>query len=182
MSDELEARIQQIEDREAIKEVKARYFRLVDEKDWDAWRRLFTDDASFDFGDGNVIEGADTFVASVRGMVEDGPAGRARTVHHGHMPELTFESPTEAHGSWVLADYLEWEPDPETGVRRGVRGYGHEVETYRKVDGEWKIATWLLSYLRMDALPREPLPEEILGVPAAHNGDSEVAADGGVAR
>jgi hypothetical protein len=180
MSEDLTAKIQELEDREAIKEVKGRYFRLVDEKDWVAWRRLFTDDATFDFGDGNVVEGADAFVAGVRDMV-DGANGFARTVHHGHMPELSFESPTEAHGSWVLADYLEWEPDPDTGVRRGVKGYGHEVETYRKEDGEWKIATWQLSYLRMDALPREPLPEEILGVPGEHNTSGEPAVDGKVA-
>jgi hypothetical protein len=163
---ELEARLQAIEDREAIKQLKARYFRLVDEKDWEAWRQLFADDAVFDFGDGSVVEGADAFVASVRDMV-DGAVGHARTVHHGHMPELTVDSPTEAHGSWVLADYLEWEPDPDTGVRRGLRGYGHEHETYRKIGGEWKIAHWRLSYLRMDPLPREPLPEQILAGPEA---------------
>lgn len=177
MSEGMETRLRKLEDREAIKELKARYFRFVDEKDWGAWRQLFTDDARFDFGDGTVVEGADEFVAGVSGMV-DGAADRARTVHHGHMPELTVDGPTEAHGTWVLADYLEWGPDPDTGVRRGVKGYGHEVETYRKVDGEWRIATWRLSYLRMDALPREPLPEEILGVPEAHNGSREVAVDG----
>jgi hypothetical protein len=159
MSNDLGQRVQELEDREAIKELKGRYFRLVDEKDWDAWRGLFTDDATFDFGDGTVIEGADAFVDAVRGMVDG--TNVARTVHHGHMPELSFDGPTEARGSWVLADYLEWEPDPETGGRRGVRGYGHEVETYRKLDGEWKIATWVLSYIRMDPLPSEPLPQEM---------------------
>jgi hypothetical protein len=37
--------VQELLDREAIKELKARYFRLVDEQDWDAYRQLFTDDA-----------------------------------------------------------------------------------------------------------------------------------------
>jgi hypothetical protein len=92
----------------------------------------------------------------------DGAEGRVRSVHHGLMPELTIESPTQARGVWVLADYLEWPPDPETGVRRGLRGYGLYDETYRKVDGVWKIATRRLDYLRVDPLPREPLPESIL--------------------
>lgn len=171
--EQLSARLQALEDVEAIRDVKAKYFRLVDEKDWGGFRELFTDDAEFDFGDGNVVRGADAFVASVHGMV-DGPAGRAITVHRGHMPELTIDSPTDAHGLWGLADYLEWPSGPETGERRGMRGYGHEYETYRKVDGAWKIATWRLRYIRMDPLPRQPLPDGILGGPAELQDDSYV--------
>jgi hypothetical protein len=33
------------------------------------------------------------------------------------------------------------------------------------VDGVWKIATWRLIYIRMDPLPRRPLPDSILGGP-----------------
>jgi 3-phenylpropionate/cinnamic acid dioxygenase small subunit len=29
-------------DKEAIRELKARYFRLMDTKDWDGWKELFT--------------------------------------------------------------------------------------------------------------------------------------------
>ena len=39
-----EALSQELLDRAAIKELKARYFRLVDAKDWQAWREVFTDD------------------------------------------------------------------------------------------------------------------------------------------
>ena len=35
---------QQLWEIEQIKQLKARYFRLMDTKDWDAWRELFTDD------------------------------------------------------------------------------------------------------------------------------------------
>jgi SnoaL-like domain len=161
---ELRARVQELQDRWEIAELKARYFRIVDEKDWDAWRGLFTDDATFDLGDGRLREGADAFVDGVHGML-DGAPGRAVSVHRGHMPELTIDSPTEAHGRWGLADYIEWPADPESGERRGYRGYGHELETYRKVDGVWKIATWRLVYIRMDPLPRQPLPDSILGGP-----------------
>ncbi len=160
----LSARVQELLDRAEIAELKARYFRLVDEKDWDAWRELFTDDAQFYFGGARRIDGGEAFVSAVRGML-DGAPGRARSVHRGHMPELTVDSPTEAHGSWGLADYIEWPPDRETGTRTGFRGYGHEIETYRKVDGVWKIASWRLRYLRKDPLPREHLPEQILGGP-----------------
>jgi hypothetical protein len=155
--DELTDRVQELSDREAIKDLKARYFRLMDVKDWAAWRDVFTDDAHFELTDHPPRDGADLFIATVRDKL-DGPAGRVRSVHHGHTPELIIDSPTEAHGSWVLEDYLEWPPDPDTGGRRGIKGYGIYDETYRKVDGQWKIASRDLSYLRVDPLPPEPLP------------------------
>jgi ketosteroid isomerase-like protein len=154
-----EARLQELLDREAIKELKARYLRCVDAKEWEGFRQTLADDATFQVMDREPIEGADAFVA----WVQQASAG-SRGVHHGHMPELTFTSPTEAHGTWVLYEYNEREPDPETGGRRGFEGYGRYDESYRKVDGEWKIARWRLSYLRMDALPPEPLPDRIAGL------------------
>jgi SnoaL-like domain len=152
-------RAQQLLDVEKISEVKARYFRLVDDQDWEGWRELFTDDFEVDLADGHHIEGADAWVAAVAGMTTG-----ARTVHHGHMAEITIDGPTEAHGRWALADYLEWPAAPETGERHGVRGYGDEQETYRKEDGVWKIASMRLSYLRFDSVPRQPLPEKVAGL------------------
>jgi hypothetical protein len=157
MTDEM---VRELLDREAIKELKARYFRLVDEQDWDAYRQLFTDDARFELMGGEPIIGADAHVAFVREAL----AG-AKTVHHGHMPELSIDGPTEAHGTWAHADYVEWPSDPDTGERRGIMGFGRYDETYRKEDGVWKIAGWRLRYQRMDPLPREPLPDSILGLP-----------------
>jgi hypothetical protein len=155
MSDAL---LQQVLDREAIKELKARYWRFVDAKDWDGFRQVFADDVQVRIMDMDPIEGADGFLDYVRGAVG------ARTVHHGHTPEITIDSPTEAHGTWALADYVEWEPDSATGARRGFKGYGRYDETYRKVDGAWKIASMRLSYIRMDPLMPEPLPERISGL------------------
>ena len=163
---ELRARVQELSDREEISELKARYFRLVDAHDWEGFRALFTDDARFDFGNGIWEEGADRFLEIVREAM-DGQAGKALSVHRGHMPEITIHSPTEAYGLWGLADYLEWPSDPETGERCGYRGHGHEEETYRKEDGIWKIATWRLTYIRVDSLPRQPLPKTIIGGPPA---------------
>ncbi|MDP9318290.1 MAG: nuclear transport factor 2 family protein, partial [Actinomycetota bacterium] len=126
-------------------------------------RELFTEDCRVDLMPGAVIESGESYVAAVREMVVG-----AVTAHHGHMPIIVIDGPAEAHGTWALADYLEWPSDPETGERRGMKGYGHERETYRKVDGEWKIASMYLSYLRIDPLPAAPLPERVLGGPAAH--------------
>jgi uncharacterized protein (TIGR02246 family) len=150
--------VQQLYDREAIKELKARYCRLVDDKDWDEFRQLFTHDATFILKGHEPILGADAWVAFVRRVTE---GTGARTVHHVQMPEIAISGDTEARGKWVLTDYLEWPADPVTGQRRGVRGYGRYEETYRKLDGEWKIAEWRLSYQRQDPLLPQPLLEEV---------------------
>jgi hypothetical protein len=166
----LRARVLELEDREAIRELKAQYFRLVDEKAWDKWSELFTDDVHVDLGGGRTLTGNTAFADAVHGML-DGPSGFAVSVHRGQMPEITIDSPTTARATWGLADYIEWPADSETGERCGYRGYGHEREVYRKVDGQWKIAEWYLSYIRMDPLPRTPLPETILGGPGEMQDD-----------
>ncbi len=55
-------------DIEAIKQLKARYCRYLDTKDWQAWRGLFADDFLSDTSPagGKVIRGADEFVAFTR--------------------------------------------------------------------------------------------------------------------
>jgi uncharacterized protein (TIGR02246 family) len=151
--------VQELYDRERIKELKARYWRAYDTRDWETFRSLFTDDCRFDVPGVEPIEGADAFLEFVKQTVSE------RSVHHGHQCEITFESPTEAQVIWVMHDYLEYAPDPETGERRGLKGYGHYYERYVKADGAWRIGDWRLAYLRVDPLPREPLPETILGGP-----------------
>jgi hypothetical protein len=155
-------RLAELRDLEAISELKARYFRLVDTKDWDRFRQLFVSDARFELLDAReTIDGADAFVAFARSALN-----ASKSAHHGHTPEITLDSPIDAHGTWALADYVEWPSADATGERRGFKGYGLYEETYRKVDGEWKIAGWRLGYARMDPLYPEPLPGSILGFDA----------------
>jgi hypothetical protein len=152
--------VQELIDRFAIYELRARFFRLVDEKDWPGFRACFTDDCRFDLGDGKWIS-----VEEYVGQVEDWLAPDVISVHRGTLPELEFHSPTEASGVWALNDYIEW-PSDEDGTRRGYMGFGREYDKYRKVDGEWKISEWILKFRRMDPLPREPLPKTMLGAAA----------------
>jgi hypothetical protein len=126
---------------EAIKRVKARYFRTMDTKDWDAMRLVFTDDVVIDTTDsgGNVVEGADEFMAFLRETLDP-----VVTAHHGHTPEIDLTSPTTAQGIWTLQDLLIF-PD---GTR--LLGFGHYHETYRLEGDEWKIASSRLTRLHMD--------------------------------
>jgi uncharacterized protein (TIGR02246 family) len=141
------AAVQRLLDIEAIKALKARYFRTLDTKNWDGFGDVFTAEAVLEVPEADmVVEGRDAIVASVGGALEG-----TRTVHHGHMPEIEITAPDAATGTWAMADYVEWPPGP-SGERVGIRGYGHYVEEYVRRDGEWRIARSRLDRLRVDPL------------------------------
>jgi uncharacterized protein (TIGR02246 family) len=130
-----------MDDIEAIKQLKARYFRGMDTKDWDAMRRVFTDDTVIDTtaSGGAVIAGADAFLDFLRETLAD-----TVTVHHGHMPEIELTSPTSATGIWAMQDFVVW----PNGAR--LVGFGHYQEVYRKTGDQWQIASSTLTRLHMD--------------------------------
>lgn len=128
---------------ESIKQLKARYCRYLDTKDWAAWRTVFTDDFVSDTAEagGKVIEGADEFVAFTRKAL--GRPAQA-TAHQVHAPEITLTSPTTARGVWALQDVVRFGP----GV--SLVGYGHYHETYEHIAGQWFIKSSKLTRLRED--------------------------------
>ncbi|MGW1029113.1 nuclear transport factor 2 family protein [Streptomyces sp. NPDC002577] len=140
-----------MDDIEAIKQLKARYFRTLDTKDWDGMRQVFTDDLVMDTTEsgGIVTTGGDTFIAYVSDLLGD-----VSTVHQGHTPEISLTSPSKATGIWALEDRL-WYPDG-----REVRGFGHYHETYEKAEGVWRIKTSKLTRLRMDT-SKKPSPDDL---------------------
>jgi len=127
---------------EAIKQLKARYFRLLDTKQWDAWREIFSEDFS------GVVEGGgqhepirfasrDELVATNRRLL----GAEVPTVHHGHMPEITVTGPDSATGIWAMMDIVK--------LGAGFRGYGHYHEEYVKRAGAWQIRRLHLTRLTM---------------------------------
>ncbi|CAN5449555.1 nuclear transport factor 2 family protein [soil metagenome] len=126
---------------EAIKQLKARYCRYLDTKDWAGWRQLFADDFVSDTSEsgGKIITGADDFVAFTRKSLRN-----QATVHQVHAPEIELVSPTTARGIWALEDVVRFGP----GVN--LRGYGHYTETYEKSGDRWLITSSTLTRLRED--------------------------------
>ena len=140
-----------MDDLEAIKQLKARYFRTLDRKEWGEFAQVFAREAVLEVPEaGLVTRGRDAIAATVSKAV----AG-ARTVHHGHMPEIELTGPDSARGTWAMFDYVEWPPSA-TGERRGLQGYGHYLEEYVREDGRWRIGRLHLSRLRVDALSPAP--------------------------
>ena len=129
------------DDIEAIRQLKARYFRLMDTKDWDGLAQVFADDVMIDVtGEGGgVTHSVAEYIPFLRANIEN-----VITVHHGHMPEIELTSATTAKGIWALEDQLWW---PEGGPLKHMHGFGHYHETYEKRDGDWRIKTMTITRL-----------------------------------
>lgn len=146
--------VTRLEDVEAIRQVKAKYFRSLDTKDWEGFKSVFAEDAEIGPIDSGMTQelldlrtedqrapvtssGLDAFVERVARNI-----GPLVTTHHGHTSEVEVTSDTEAKAIWPMEDLLFW---PNDGYR--LRGTGHYWETYRKVDGDWKISSMKLTRL-----------------------------------
>ena len=128
------------EDIEAIKQLKARYFRLMDTKQWDAWTDVFTEDATVTASpDPNeTFRGRAEIVRKVSAALRE-----ATTVHHGHMPEIELTGPDTAKGIWAMYDFVDL---PQLVLH----GWGHYHEEYVKQQGAWRIRRTRLTRLRLD--------------------------------
>jgi SnoaL-like domain len=135
------------DDSTEIGQLKARYFRTLDRKDWPGFRELFVPAVTFDFpGEGGFLNGIDAFLATVV------PALRtAITVHHGHMPEISVRGDDEAVGIWAMEDRLRF-PAPHPIVE--IHGFGHYHDTFRRTPEGWRIASVRLERLTRDVTRR----------------------------
>jgi hypothetical protein len=149
--------LRRLDDIEQIKQLKARYFRCMDQKQFEGWKQVFARDAHLEVPEGNAsVDGCDAIIAYVSGVLTG-----VRTVHHGHMPEIEITGADTAKGIWAMFDFVEF-PPAEGGARQGLQGYGHYIEEYVREDGEWRIKSLLLTRLRIDPLDG--------GLPGVHQG------------
>jgi hypothetical protein len=143
---------------EEIRQLKARYCRLLDTKDWQGWRDVFTEDVvsvvdsavsagGADGQPGPAWEGVDVFVPSVRAAIDP-----CVTVHHVHSPEISLTSASTANGIWAMEDSIE-SPDGWA-----LYGAGHYHETYSKAGGEWRIKSLHLTRTRLKLIPGSQAP------------------------
>jgi hypothetical protein len=118
---------------EAIRRLKYAYFRLLDLKQFEDLGALLTEDVTASYEDGKtVLEGRAAIVSWLRGALAD-PG--IITEHHGHHPELTFDSETEARGVWYLQDRVIV---PAADVEIG--GAAFYEDRYRLTNEGWRIA------------------------------------------
>jgi hypothetical protein len=134
------------DDLEAIRQLKARYFRMMDLKDWDGLADVFTDDVEIDVTEegSGIVRTKAAYMPFIREVLDG-----VITVHHGHMPEIQLTSPTTARGIWSMEDKLWW---PEGSPITHLHGYGHYHETYEKTEAGWRIKTMKLTRLHREVV------------------------------
>jgi hypothetical protein len=157
---------------EEIKQLKARYCRCVDTKDWELFGTLFASDATLDLRDfqfgrdpatgertasGTIpFEALEAMTEGIAWPVAGREAIRAfcsaamgpvTSVHHLLVGEIDIVSPTTAGAVWPMEDYT-WQPagSPVSSMH----GLGHYHETYELVDGAWLVKTVKLSRIRVE--------------------------------
>ncbi|MER7811928.1 nuclear transport factor 2 family protein [Streptomyces sp900116325] len=143
-SQSLAARVQRLEDIEDIHQLKARYFRFVDEKKHDQLVKIFTPNAKI-VTDGQEFKSPKEFADIIRDAI-----GAAPTAHSGAMPEIKITGPDTATGIWSMEDMLSFPAGPN--APQGHHGYGQYHETYKKVHGKWLIDSVVLTRFRMEPL------------------------------
>ena len=113
----LEQRIQRLEDLEAIKQLKYRYWRSLDTKQWDELEACFAADVSVSYGEGRyAFQGRE---AVMRFLTESLSVDRGSvTIHHGHHPEIQITAADTASGTWALYNYM-FNQKENRGIRIG---------------------------------------------------------------
>ena len=125
----IEERLERLESKDQIKELRATYCYHVDDQEADAFASLFTEDAILDFGNAGTYEGHDELREFINSVV---PEFYEFIVHMVHNPVIEVDGDT-ASGRW----YFE-APATSQGTDTWIQG--QYDEEYARVDGEWKFA------------------------------------------
>lgn len=146
----------QMIDIEAIKNLKARYFRGVDMRLEDVLYDVFADDVRLDYSTAcidpvtgvNHIPGAGSTTGAAVGvnMIIETQRGMV-SVHHASVPEIQILDENNAEAIWPMVDRLLF---PSGHAIKELIGYGYYRDTYRKIGGEWKIQSLRVDRLRVD--------------------------------
>lgn len=128
---------QSFHDIEQIKQLKARYIRFGDTKQWDELAKLLTEDFeaifeiaprfSKDQPTRAAVSGRDAFIQAwapaLVGVI---------TVHHVLLPEIILTGPMTATGIWAMHDIVKL-------PKCHFEGWGHYHDQYVREDGVWMI-------------------------------------------
>ena len=124
--------VKQLEEIEAIKQLKYRYMRCIDQKLWKEMETCFTPSATCSYSGGKYsFAGRD---AIMKFLTESMARATFLSSHRVHQPEIELTSETTATGTWALED---WVIDEQHGIT--IHGAAFYEDRYVKVNGAWKI-------------------------------------------
>lgn len=118
---------------EAIKRVKYKYLRCLDQKLWDEMAEVFTDDAVAAYSGGKYgFEGRENILAF---LVRSMGAETFHSSHRVHHPEIDLRADGTAVGTWAMDDVVIM-----TDWNLTVRGAAFYEDEYRQEGDDWKIS------------------------------------------
>jgi hypothetical protein len=118
---------------QAIHDLKGRRDHAVDQKDWNTYAELHTDDYTAMSIAAQPIIGGRAAADALAKQLEN-----VTTVHHCHTPVIEFQDRANATGVWAMEDNLFWYRE---GEKQWLRGFGFYYETYVKgADGKWRFS------------------------------------------
>jgi hypothetical protein len=120
-------------DIEAIKQLKYRYFRLLDQKRFDDLEQLLLPECTVSYHNGRY--GHPDRASTIKFLRDFMSSTQVMTLHQGHHPEITLLNDDEASGIWYLHDIVINLAD-----NTKFEGNGFYEDRYRKVGGEWRIS------------------------------------------
>lgn len=136
---------------EAIKRLKYKYMRCLDQKRWEELAGCFSADATAAYSGGKYsYTGRDAILEFLRGsMGKDS----FHSCHQVHQPEIELTSETTARGTWALQDTVI-----ETQWDIMIRGAAFYEDEYVKPDGVWLIRHTGYKRLFEEMLSRKDIP------------------------
>jgi len=148
--EELRRRVGILEDKEAIRELRHKYFRCLDGKLWEEMAQCFADDVSAEYFNGEFkFKGKDETIGFFKMGLTEALVG----MHHGHHPEIEITSDNTARGTWGLYNYLV-----DRTHNRGQRIAGIYQDEYVKQNGKWKIKSIACNQIFQENWDRNETP------------------------
>ena len=117
----------------AIEQLKYRYLRFLDLKQFDDLENTLTPDATASYGGGAyAFDSRDSILAFLRECLTREEMLTSHKVHH---PEIEITAQDEAEGTWALEDKIV-----DTGFGITITGAAYYHDKYRRIDGIWYIS------------------------------------------
>lgn len=117
---------------EAIKQLKARYFRALDSKEWELMKQCLSGDCVAKYDGGKYsFTGKEQIVDFFSQFMSD---PELIFMHHGHHPEISLIDDNHATGIWYLQDKVI-----HTGNKTILEGAGFYYDKYINIDNTWFI-------------------------------------------
>jgi len=134
MAKTLEQKVQELADREEIKELTAKYCWHVQHAEGEDIARLFTDDGVLDSPNMKPVHGMDALLKFYGAIT---PAESPVPFIHNHIIE--FDGENDAHGTCTIDARF-------TRKGESILGAGWYNDTYRRVNGKWRFAVRKISF------------------------------------